>query len=172
MFIFCNQFKYFIYFVTSIIQMLVSIISKNIFAYICAFVITLILLVYLLKLPYILTGADDLVNEYYVQHALTNIPLDFLLVTLYLLTAYALFWCVGAQTHQVAFRTVLVALTTILISGFFAVFLTWQPPTSSFFSRWFHRVGWSGVLYDIVLLTTLYLVYRRLCTLFNTAAMI
>lgn len=151
--------------------MFATTISKNIFAYICAFIITLILLVYLLTLPYILTGADDLVNEYYVQHALTNIPLDFLLVTLYLLAAYALFWCVGVQTHQVAFRTVLVALATILISGFFAVYLTWRPSTSSFFSRWFHRVGWSGVLYDVVLLTTLYLVYRRLCTLFNTAAM-
>ena len=152
--------------------MLASTISKNTFAYICAFVITLILLVYLLKLPYILTGADDLVNEYYVQHALTNIPLDFLLVTLYLLTAYALFWCVGVQTHQVAFRTVLVVLTAILLSGFFVLYFTKQPVSPSFFSRWFHRVGWSAVLYDAILLMTIYLVYRRLCTIFNTQSIL
>lgn len=152
--------------------MFATTISKNTFAYICAFVITLILLVYLLKLPYILTGADDLVNEYYVQHALTNIPLDFLLVTLYLLAAYALFWCVGVQIHQVAFRTVLVALTAILLSGFFVLYFTKQPLSPSFFSRWFHQVGWSAVLYDAILLMTIYIVYRRLSTIFNTESIL
>ena len=152
--------------------MFASSISKQVTAFICAFVITLVVLVYMLRLPYLLTGADDLVHEYYVQHAVTNIPLDFLLVTLYLLVAYGLFWCMGVQTQQVAFRTVLVALAAILLSGFFVLYFTKQPLSPSFFSRWFHRVGWSAVLYDAILLMTIYLVYRRLCTIFNTQSIL
>lgn len=147
--------------------MLLNPIAKNTLTYISAFVITLLVLVYIVRLPYLLTGANDLVNEYYVQHGAVNIPLDFLLCSLYFLVAYVVFWSVGVRSHEVAQRTVLIALVTIGISGFFLWYLTTKPPSSSFFSRWFHRVGWSGVLYDVLLLTVLYLVYRRMSITLN-----
>ena len=31
-----------------------------------------------------------------------------------------------------------------------------SKPTRSFFSRWFHRVGWKAVLYDIILVCSVY----------------
>ena len=92
-----------------------------------------------------------------------NVPLDLLLVTLYLLVAYGVCWCLRIQTKQVALRTVCIALVTVAISGFFVWYLTRRPPSSSFFAQWFHRVGWTGVVYDVCLLVVLYVVYRRLC---------
>ena len=92
-----------------------------------------------------------------------NVPLDLLLVTLYLLVAYGVCWCLRIQTKQVALRTVCIALVTVAISGFFVWYLTRRPPSSSFFAQWFHRVGWTGVVYDVFLLVVLYVVYRRLC---------
>ena len=135
----------------------------NLIAYVGAFALTTLTLAYVLRVPHLLTGASDLADNYYVHNGYINVPLDFLLVTLYFLVAYGVCWCLRIQTKQVALRTVCIALVTVAISGFFVWYLTRRPPSSSFFSQWFHRVGWTGVVYDVFLLVVLYLVYRRLC---------
>lgn len=138
-------------------------IIRNIIVYVVAFALTILTLVYVLRVPHLLTGASDLADDYYVHNGYMNVPLDCLFVTLYLLVAYGACWYFGIQTKQVALRTVCIAMVTIAISGFFVWYLTRQPPSSSFFSQWFHRVGWTGVVYDVLLLVVLYVVYRRLC---------
>ena len=66
---------------------------------------------------------------------------------------------------QTAYLLVLLG-TTALISGSFWAYFSSGPMTSSFFSQWFHRAGFKAVIYDLTLLTLMYLVYVGIMKLF------
>jgi len=59
-------------------------------------------------------------------------------------------------------RVVVLAITTALISGTFCAYFVSRPVSATFFSRWFHKASWGAVLYDVILLTLIYVVFERL----------
>ena len=138
---------------------------STIYAYTFAFTFTTVLLIYLLKLPYLITGVVDLVNTYYGSNYRVNLPLDFLLISVYLsLATIANRYFEYTQLWQ---KVGIVALITMLISGSFYWFFTSYPKTSNFFSQWFHTVGFNAVLYDIVFVGITFIVYHFLKSTFE-----
>ena len=56
-------------------------------------------------------------------------------------------------------KIIVVALTTMVITGGFMIYFTSKKMTPNFFSRWFHTVGWSSLIYDSLLLCFIYCIY-------------
>ena len=40
--------------------------------------------------------------------------------------------------------------------------ITSRKQTTNFFSKWFHTVGYSSILYDVILLVAIYIIYLYL----------
>ena len=54
-------------------------------------------------------------------------------------------------------------LTTGLLTAFFCYLFVSRPiQKGNFFSKWFHMVGYTSVIYDIILLVFIYIIYLYL----------
>lgn len=126
--------------------------------YCLAFAFTTILLVYIIKLPFILTNNNPLVTEYYIDNYIANLLLDFFLIGFYILVG--LLFIRVFKMKKTGMKLIMIILTTILISGGFMLYFLNTKKTSSFFSRWFHSVTYRAVIYDIILVGLTYLVYK------------
>lgn len=126
--------------------------------YCLAFAFTTILLVYIIKLPFILTNNSPLVTEYYIDNYIANLLLDFFLIGFYILVG--LLFIRVFKIKKTSIKLIMIILTTILISGGFMLYFLNTKKTSSFFSRWFHSVTYRAVIYDIILVGLTYLVYK------------
>ena len=124
-------------------------------AYAISFVLVTAVVVYGLNLPTYLSGARELVHEYYYTNFVKSTILDFFLIAAYIsagrYTAYDLGWA-KTPAGQIAG----IMLASAIISGAFAAFFLAKPPTNNFFSKWFHAAGASAVLYDVILVSTVY----------------
>ena len=126
-------------------------------SYTLSFATITTVLVYGLRLPTRITGNRDLVKTYYIDRFVSSTILDFFLIGLYLLAAMGLMRFLPAMAqHSLGWQIGTVALATILISGAFAWYFLSRPQTSQFFSRWFHAVGMKAVIYDIVLVSSVF----------------
>ena len=135
-----------------------KILIKNTLNYIIAFCVTLFVITYLLKIPFYLTNNNPLVNEYYIKNYLFNVPLDFVLVFVYLLVGYIFIRLLKLKTMLT--KLIVVAVTTGLISLMFMLYFISRPVTNNFFSKWFHSVGYKTIIYDIILLCCVFIVYN------------
>ncbi len=125
--------------------------------YLLAFALCTVILVYVLNVPGLLSGKQNLVDEYYKDNFLITIPLDIFLVFAYLLIAQLIIYGIG--TKNMLLRFLIVALTTSAISGFFYnMYISSPLNKESFFSRWFYGAGIYAVLYDIIYVTLVYAV--------------
>jgi len=123
--------------------------------YTMSFFTTLFIITFVLKIPYYITNQYALIREYYGKYFLTNIPLDFALVLIYLQIAY--FAINKLKVKEQLYKLGIVILTTICLTGGFCFYYRSLPMDSSFFSRWFHKAGYSSVLYDVILLVFVFL---------------
>jgi len=130
--------------------------KQYIYSYILSFFTVTTVLVYGFQLPTLVTGNKSLVREYYYTNYLSSTVLDLVLIFLYLGVAHY----VSKQWNIQGFwrNLVMVALTTLCISGVFYLFFISRPRTSQFFSRWFHEVKHEAVIYDILLVSSVYIV--------------
>ena len=129
--------------------------------YILSFLITIIVLIYILQLPQFLTNNNPLVKEYYYDNYITNIPLDFLLILIYLLISYGIIQYMNINDNT--YKLLIVMLTTLIISSIFYIIFTQKPINdNNFFSRWFHSAGFNAVIYDVILLGSVYFLYMSL----------
>jgi len=142
----------------------------TIYSYLLAFAFSTVLLVYVLKLPYLITGEVDLVNTYYGTNYKVNIPLDILLISVYLSLAIYTIHYIGLKIFWQ--KLGIVVLITLLISGSFYWYFTSYPKTNHFFSEWFHTVGFNAVLYDMILVGFMYFIYCFLYSTFEQKKMI
>ena len=122
--------------------------------YTIAYCSTMLICVFLLRIPFVLTNENSLVYEYYFKHFNTTIILDYILILLYLGIAY--FFMYIFEIKRQIYKLTIVILTTIVISGSFYLYYIYQPMNSTFFSRWFHKAGYNAIIYDIILLTFTY----------------
>jgi len=132
-------------------------------SYATGFVLTTVVLVYILNFPAWLTGADALVREYYIQNGPFNFVLDFFLIAAYLWAAsLPLARCRGnaCSLLVVAGATFAISATLYLLFRFRVV------PGATFFHRWFDAVGWKAALYDAVVVASVYVVYQKMLAKF------
>lgn len=125
--------------------------------YIVSFSSVMLILVYLVDLPYLVTGKRKIVDEYYIKNLKTNIPLDFVFVFLYFLVAEIVSYYLKIKNKNKIFIVGLV--TAILTSGFCYYFTSRPVDKKNFFSVWFNTVGYSSTVYDVILLMSIYYVY-------------
>lgn len=124
-------------------------------SYIITFVVSTLLVVYILHLPVFITGQQKLVKEYYYDNILSSTILDIFLIFFYLLMAQAVIYILNV--NRMITRMLIVAIVTLCISGAFYLLFKSKPlDKKSFFSRWFYAAGFYAVIYDIVLITTTY----------------
>lgn len=125
-----------------------------------AYSFTMVFLVYILKLPTLVTGNTKLVEEYYAKNFNYTFILDFFLFLIYL--SISLFFINYLNIKTFFNKILTVASVTTIISGLFFIYFMNTKKTNSFFSRWFHTVTYKAVIYDILLLTFTYIIYTYL----------
>jgi len=130
-------------------------------SYVFSFCISTLLLVYALRLPTFITQEKLLVQEYYQKNAYLYVPLDFILVAIYLAIAALLIWLFRATSSN-AWQTIIVLIVTLIISGLFMWYFLSKPSSSrNFFSRWFHATGWKAVLYDMIYVVMVFIIMMQ-----------
>mgnify|MGYP001404588712 CR=1 FL=1 len=132
-------------------------IIKELLFLIIAFCVGIFFLTYLLNLPGLVTGKQKIVDEYYKTNFITNVPLDLFFILLYFLVAYCVMILLKVKNDGGKLLTV--AVVTALLTGFFCYYFTSKKMTTSFFSRWFNTVGYSSIIYDVILLVFIYAIY-------------
>lgn len=129
-------------------------------SFIYAYSFTMVFLVYILKLPTLVTGNTKLVEEYYAKNFNYTFILDFFLFLIYL--SISLFFISYLNITNFFNKILTVASVTTIISGLFFIYFMNTKKTNSFFSRWFHAVSYKAIVYDILLLTFTYVLYQYL----------
>ena len=133
----------------------------NLMKYLCAFVIGTVIIVYLLKIPNLLTGANDLINEYYYDNFIQSLLLDIVLVFIYLLIGMYIIKKINVKNNLI-FKTSTIFITSFIITFIFYIIFINKPKSDLFFSRWFHKVGIKACFYDGIVLSTIYVIYKYL----------
>jgi hypothetical protein len=132
---------------------------NTISSYILSFLISTLVIVYIFNFPLLISNQPELVYEYYYKNAYYMIPFDFIIISLYFLSAYGISKLFKLK-HD-SDKILALILSVILISGSFYLIFINLPMTDSFFSRWFHKAGYSAVLYDIIFLTFMYSLFLK-----------
>lgn len=134
--------------------------ASSILSFIFACFVSLFSVTYSLRVPYRLTQSP-LVKEYYETNYVTSIPIDLLFIGCYFVAALQIANALGMNTYIE--KLMIVGLTTAFLTSAFCFYFRSTPKTDNFFSRWFHAVGYASVLYDVILLMTVFVVYSYMC---------
>ena len=124
-------------------------------SYNIALAIVTAILIYGLDVPGYMTGANKLVKEYYYDNALKSYKLDVVLILFYIIVGTLIARLTGSTSKPSKLLSVVAAC--VIISGVFMIAFQKGYKKGSFFSRWFAKVGWHAVAYDIVLVCSVYL---------------
>lgn len=124
------------------------------------YIISILLIVYILRLPLLITNQQKLINEYYYKNWLSSLHLDYFFIIIYLLIAY--YFINLFEITNIWKQLIIVIITTIILTGLSAFYFISKPLTTSFFSRWFHSVKYTSIIYDSILIGFIFLIYRYL----------
>lgn len=133
---------------------------KTLVQFILSFSVVLYIVTFVLRIPQTISKSPSLVDEYYLKNFATSVPLDFLLVFIYL--QIAMYIIDTFHVYSFIYRNLVVAGTTACLTGGFCFYFLQTPQTSNFFSRWFHKVGYVSIIYDIILLVGTYNILNHL----------
>lgn len=134
--------------------------------FIISYLLVMGLLVYTINLPAWITKNPKLVDEYYFKNPLKSLIMDFIFILGYWGVAYLVWTNLGVET-TVKKGIVLIICTALLTTLFWFGFTRKDLNPENFFSRWFHTVGLSSVIYDMILIGVLFMVYDLLLKNFN-----
>lgn len=138
---------------------------KDCLLYTISFSVGIFIITYLLNIPTLVSGQKNIIDEYYIQKFVTNIPMDFIFVLVYFLIAYLLIYLF--KIDNIYFKTLIVALTTAALTCGFTYYFINKPLTTNIYSRWFHSVGYNSITYDTILITFIYIIYSYLAKKLN-----
>ena len=136
---------------------------KELTAYIIAFSIGIIIIVYLLDIPAFITQNPKIVHGYYITRAWPNVLLDLFFVFAYLLVAVGIIKYLKVDKNF--YKFIIVIITTLIITSAWCLYFRSKPITNAFFSQWFNSVGYSSAVYDAILVGFIYLIYERVLDL-------
>jgi hypothetical protein len=130
---------------------------KHIFAYFTSLILVTVFVIYLLDLPTFLTGANELIKEYYYDHLVESFILDIFLFAGYI--AVGLFFINLFNIKENYQKLITVAISSFLLTTFFILLFKYNNQ-NSFFSRWFKRVGMLASLYDMLIVSSVFILYK------------
>lgn len=136
--------------------------KKNILKYLYAFFIGTFIIVYLLKIPNLLTGANNLIKEYYYNNFIESTLLDIVLIFIYLLIGMYIIKIKKMNNCTLFKKTLIMFSVSFIISFIFYIIFINKPKNEMFFSRWFHKVGIKAGIYDGIIVSTIYFIYNYL----------
>jgi hypothetical protein len=119
--------------------------------------VSLFTVVYALQVPHRITGQSALVREYYEKKYATSVPMDIFFIACYLCLSFQLANLLGMNTYVE--QIVTVTLTTAIVTSLFCFYFRSYPQSQNFFSKWFHHVGYSSVVCDVIILNVVYIIY-------------
>lgn len=122
--------------------------------------IVTIVLIYILKLPNLITNADKLIKEYYYDDFFKSLILDLILYQLYI-HAGKYFINYFKIKNLISKLTVISGVTMVISTIFMCLFLKFASK-DIFFYRWFNQVGFLAVIYDIIIVSSVYLLSEYL----------
>ena len=131
------------------------------FSYFLSLSVVTIVLVYILDLPTFLSNAPRLVQEYYYGNAVGSFVLDFFLIAAYISAGMITANALNIRGDDHAGQLGSLALSSALISTAF-MYMFLAQNTKSFFARWFKAAGFRAVLYDVILVCSIYVVMIRI----------
>ncbi len=128
--------------------------KSQIIIYLISISVGLFIITYLLEIPHKVTGNKEIVTKYYIENFTNNVPLDFFFIIVYFIIGnYIIDYLKIKDTKK---KLLTIGATTALITGGFYIYFTNSPVTKNFFSIWFHTVGKSSMVYDVILLVFIY----------------
>ena len=133
-------------------------IKREILIYTIVYGFVMISIVFLGRIPNILTN-DNIINFYYKTNFNKNIINDYFLIGVYLFIGLYIInkFNIKDNIHQV----LIITLVTIVLTGGFMLYFQSKPKTyDQFFSVWFHTASYKSIIYDIILLVLTYLLYK------------
>jgi hypothetical protein len=133
-------------------------ILKHILAYLTSLTLVTVFIIYLLDLPTFLTGANDLIKEYYYDHLIESFILDIFLFAGYI--AVGLFLINVLNIRENYKKLITVALSSFILTTIFIMLFKLNTQSKSFFSRWFKRVGMLASFYDMLIVSAVFVVYK------------
>jgi hypothetical protein len=139
---------------------------KNYTAFVVAYVVVMVIFVYTIRLPQIITRNYELVHEYYFANKIKSFFTDLVFIVLYWLFAYVVWTVLKIKSQQGQF-VVLIGSSIFLTSAFWFYFTRQPYHSAHFFNRWFHTVGLRSAVYDAVLFGILFVVYHGVLNVLN-----
>jgi len=134
----------------------------RIFAYLLSLTMIMVIYIYILNIPAYISQAPDLVHEYYYKHAISSFITEICFIALYISAAMLVGKWLNINQHDNAQQLITVALTTAVMSSLFMIFFVYFGEPKAFFTRWFTRVGYKAVLYDVILISSVYIMMQSL----------
>lgn len=126
-------------------------------AYFLSLCIITTIYVYILNIPEFISQAPALVLEYYYDRAIESFILDVFLVAAYISAAMYAGKLFKINQKNNVHQLIMLCLTTIAISGSFMLYFNAGGSPGTFFSRWFKEVGYKAIVYDTVLICSVYI---------------
>jgi hypothetical protein len=139
---------------------------KRVISYILSLCLVTLLLVYILKFPEFITQSPVLVKEYYYKNALSSFILDVFLFLGYISAAMYLGQMLKIKPTDNSQQLLVLILTTVVISGSFMLYFKLGYNRGSFFSRWFKSVGYKAIIYDVIIVCSVYIIMMILANNF------
>jgi len=134
--------------------------QKRGFSYILALSVVTFVIVYILDLPTYLSGAKSLVKEYYYDNAINSFIFDIFLITIYISLAMLIVKYLKIKDNAGGILAVI--LSVIIISSSFMFLFNNGFGKGTFFSKWFKQAGYKAIMYDIILITSTYIIMKIL----------
>lgn len=126
-------------------------------AYFLSLCVITILFVYVLNLPEFISQSPDLVIEYYHKQALSSFVLDIFLIAAYISVAMYVGKLLKINQNDHVQQLLALIVTIVVISGAFMLYFTMGGSPGTFFSRWFKRVGYKAIVYDVFFICSIYI---------------
>jgi len=135
---------------------------KRTISYFLSLTIVTIIMIYVLNIPGYLTGADKLIDEYYYKNMLGSFIFDIFLCAIYI--SIAMMVTSYLKIKDNAYELLAVMATCVVVSSIFMVLFKNGYKNGSFFSRWFEKVGFRAVIYDTILVSTIFVIMKIIYT--------
>ena len=131
---------------------------KRAISYFLSLTIVTIIMIYMLNIPGYLTGADKLIDEYYYKNMVGSFIFDIFICAIYI--SIAMIVTSYLKIKDNTYELLAVIGTCLAISSVFMILFKNGFHKGSFFSRWFAKVGFRAVIYDTILVSTIFVIMK------------
>jgi len=119
-------------------------------------IIVTVILIYMLKLPNLITNADKLIKEYYYDDFFKSLILDLILFQLYIYAGN--YFIDYFKIKSLPSKLAVIAVISMIITSIFMFLFLKFASKDLFFYRWFKTAGFLAAIYDAILVTSIYII--------------